>query len=105
MTIHKEPHPQRHKNVTVRFAGEGHPQLDGLEHEAVLEDYWDRVYGGSWMFAEGNPAALVYAFRSATNGLPMDNQVVYVKIGAFGHIVHLSELVTSDVRVEYTGNI
>jgi hypothetical protein len=57
-----------------------------------VEDYWDRLTGGSWMFAEGNFASIQYALRSAQSGLPIDDEVVYGKIGALGHLVHVSEL-------------
>lgn len=63
--------------------------------EYRVEDWWDKITGGSWMFADGNPAALNYAMRSATNQLPIDDEVLYGKVGAFGHLVHISEIVTS----------
>lgn len=44
------------------------------------------------MFCDGNPACMKYAIRSAFAGLPTDNNVVYGKVGGFGHIVHVSEL-------------
>ena len=58
----------------------------------VVEDFWDRVYGKSWMMSDGNPAALKYAVRSALKPLPMDDEVVYGKRGYLGHLVHVSEL-------------
>lgn len=60
--------------------------------EVEVEGYWDDVTGGSWMWAQGNPACLVYAMRSATKGLPVDDEVVYVKYGGFGSLIHVSEL-------------
>lgn len=62
----------------------------GSEYD--VEGYWDDLTGGSWMFANGNPAALNYAIRSATIGLPLDNNVLYGKVGAFGYLVHVSEI-------------
>jgi len=44
------------------------------------------------MDANGNPAALMFAIRSARADLPTDDEVVYGKIGNFGHIIHTSEL-------------
>lgn len=49
------------------------------------------------MNSNGNPAALEYAVRSAFNGennsVPaFDGDVLYGKIGAFGHIFHVNEL-------------
>lgn len=57
-----------------------------------VEGYWDEVTGGSWMHADGNPAAMVYAMRSAVLGLPLDNDVVYVKYQGYGSLIHISEL-------------
>lgn len=83
---HKEPHwLAGHENALVvvgRYKGE----------ECDVEDWWDRVSGGSWMFADGNPACLDYAIRGAADGLPTDNEVVYVKFGMFGKLLHVSEL-------------
>jgi hypothetical protein len=83
--IHSQPHAQAGQTVTIKtgkFAGEKYR----------IEDYWDRLGQGSWMFCEGNPACLMYAMRSAMEQLPTDDEVVYGKIGAFGHLVHVSEL-------------
>lgn len=49
------------------------------------------------MNADGNPAALEYAIRSAkygdNNNVPLfGDDVVYGKIGPFGHIFHVNEL-------------
>ena len=69
-------------------------QLGGAEIE--IEDWWVNVTGTPWMNANGNPAALSYAFRVGLSGgeIPYDNDVLYGKIGGFGYIVHVSELVT-----------
>lgn len=85
--IHSEPSPLKGETVTVKFPGSD----DTFEY--VVEDYWDRVYGDSWMWAEGNPAALNYAMRVYQQGLPLDDEVLYGKIGAFGHLIHVSEVV------------
>lgn len=66
------------------------PGLDGVLFRC--EDYWDRVSGGSWQMAQGNPAAMKYAIRAGLTGLPTDDDVVYGKIGSFGELVHVSEL-------------
>ncbi len=57
-----------------------------------VEDWWENVSGKSWMVCDGNPACLKYAMRNAFAGIPMDNEVVYGKVGPFGHLVHISEL-------------
>lgn len=85
--IHTEPHSLAGQTVDIK--------IDGETLECRLEDWWDRVYGSSWMFADGNPAALKYAMRAGFAGLPVDNEVVYGKVGAFGHLIHVSEIVES----------
>lgn len=69
--------------------------LSGLEFE--IEDWCENVIGCSWMEADGNPAALEYAIRTALHGkknnVPIfSNDVVYGKIGPFSHLFHLREL-------------
>lgn len=89
---HSESHPLAGKTVKINGSVDPVQQavVDGAEFR--VEDWWDRLGSGSWMFANGNPAALHYAMRSMKNGLPLDDEVVYGKIGSFGHIVHVSEL-------------
>ncbi|MFJ4828463.1 hypothetical protein ACIP79_00755 [Streptomyces sp. NPDC088747] len=82
--MHDAAHPNAGRTVTVDM-GDGPVPYD-------IEDWWDRISGGSWMFAEGNPAALKYAVRSAFANLPTDDEVVYGKVGHLGHIVHVSEI-------------
>lgn len=60
--------------------------------EYHVEDLWQKVAGKSWMDSTGNPAALHYAMRAAASNLPIDNDVLYGKIGSFGHLVHVSEI-------------
>lgn len=84
--IHSAESPYKGETVIVQFKG-----TDEL-NEFVVEDYWDRVTGDSWMWAEGNPAALNYAMRVYQAGLPLDDEVLYGKVGAFGYLVHVSEV-------------
>lgn len=95
---HDKPHPLAGKTVKLKPDAK-HFQVDdfGGSHFRV-EDYWDRVAGKEWGMCQGNPACLVYAVRSATNGIPMNNEVLYGKIGRFGHIVHVSELETEPTQ-------
>lgn len=58
----------------------------------VIEDWWENVGGKSWMVCNGNPACLFYAMRSGFESLPIDNEVLYGKIGGLGYLVHISEL-------------
>jgi hypothetical protein len=92
---HVEQHPLSGKTVVL---GEhaGDPVRHMVEPGELfrVEDWWDRLTGGSWMDAEGNPAALQYAMRigSRFGDVPVDDDVVYGKIGPYGHLVHASEL-------------
>ena len=60
--------------------------------EYRVEGYWDDITGGSWMYADGNPACLNYAIRSVSANLPLDDNVLYGKIGAFGFLIHTTEV-------------
>ena len=60
--------------------------------EFRVEDYWDRIGGGSWMDAAGNPACLKYAMTILEYPVPMDDEVVYGKVGPFGNLMHVSWL-------------
>ena len=57
-----------------------------------IEGPWKRITGKSWMESNGNPAAMVYGLRVVDNNLPLDDKVLYGKIGSLGHLVHMSEL-------------
>lgn len=65
--------------------------VPGAEYR--IEDLWKNVGGKSWMVSDGNPACLDYAFRAAANNLPIDDDVLYGKIGNHGHLVHVSEII------------
>lgn len=87
---HSTPSDLAGKTVTIR---EDVPHLGGQEYR--VEDWWDRVTGGSWMFADGNPAAMQYAVRTGSRGagaVPLDDEVLYGKVGGLGHLVHRSEI-------------
>lgn len=85
---HDGKHPKAFETVRVNINGE--------IHEFQLEDWWHRVSGQYWMDSDGNPAALRYAIRVMQQGLPLDNRVVYGKIGPFGHLVHETEILVED---------
>ena len=66
--------------------------------EFVIEDWCENVLGRSWMVADGNPAALEYAMRTGLNRdenrpyVPtFSDDVVYGKVGSFGHLFHINE--------------
>lgn len=91
--MHTERHPLAGKLVTLNAEvdkGARSELSSGMLYR--VEDWWDRVSGGSWMNAKGNPACLKYAMRSAMSGLPLDNEVVYGKIDGLGHLIHATEL-------------
>jgi len=91
--IHAEPHPLAGKTVTLNDNAKDPVRGIVMPGEQFrIEDYWDRLMGKSWGVCDGNPAALQYALRAGMTGLPVDDEVVYGKIGAFGHLVHVSEL-------------
>ena len=82
--------------TTVKIANDlqtNPPVAKGSEFH--VEDWWDRVAGKSWQICDGNIACLIYAARSATAGIPMDDEVVYGKVGLLGHLVHVSEIATT----------
>jgi hypothetical protein len=84
-------HPLAGRTVKVALKTAPHQLLvDGCEF--VIEDWWENVGGGSWMWAQGNPACLGYAIRAGLGGLPTDDDVVYGKVGPLGYLVHRSEL-------------
>lgn len=90
--MHDKAHPMAGQAVRIK-AGLTHPEVpDYGGAEFRLEDWNDRVFGKSWMDMSGHPASLNYAMRAGLQRLPEDNEVVYGKIGPFGHLVHVSEL-------------
>ncbi len=88
---HAFAHPLAGKTVQLKLKGT-HPHIEEPNPTLRIEDWWDRVSGGSWMKATGNPAAMMYGIRSGMNGLPTDDEVVYGKVGSRGHLIHVSEI-------------
>lgn len=95
---HDKPHPLAGKTVLIKETARSVPNMADVAgrnlagQEYVIEDWWDRVAGKSWMDCNGNPACMNYGMRSGFAGLPTDDEVVYGKIGHFGHLIHVSEL-------------
>lgn len=87
---HKEQHPLAGKTVRLALKKDGPNVKSGDAFR--IEDWWDRIVGKSWGVCDGNPACLHYAMRSGFGGLPPDDEVVYGKVGAYGHLIHASEL-------------
>lgn len=94
MMIHEETSPLAENVVRIKkhVTHPQQPNFGGSEYR--IEDWWDRVGDGSWMDAIGNPACLVYAMRVglSDNKIPLDNEVLYGKVGNLGHLVHVSEI-------------
>lgn len=62
-----------------------------------IEDWAENVLGCSWLDAQGNPAALEYVLRigffGKNNNVNLfSNDVLYGKVGMFGHLFHVNEL-------------
>lgn len=88
-----EIHPDKSElaghHVIVKNLG-----TDGGYATIVVEDWWDRVSGKSWMFSNGSPEATNYAIRSVRDKLPLDNDVLYGKhVGSdYSDLFHVSEV-------------
>ena len=89
---HSNPHLLAGKTVKIKKSSTHFQFAEFGGSDFRVEDYWDRVSGKSWMDCTGNPACIIYAMRSAQNKLPFNDEVVYGKIGSYGHLVHISEL-------------
>jgi hypothetical protein len=95
---HETEHPLAGQTVKIAASEGGRgPGDPGDETEYRLEDWWDRVSGSPWADgASRNPACRNYATRRLALGLPADDEVVYGKIGPFGYLVHVSEIIAVD---------
>ena len=93
--LHKESSELAGKTVKIRpeIKHPQDPNFGGSDFR--VEDWVDKIMGKSWMFCKGNPACLVYAVRTGLSEtkVPTDDEVLYGKVGCFGHLVHVSELV------------
>lgn len=87
--IHSSKSPYAGKKVKIKDSA---AEIGGSE--ILIEDYWDRLVGKSWMYSNGNPAAMNYAIRIgfSENKIPSDNEVLYGKIGGMGYLVHFVEI-------------
>ena len=94
--IHKEQSELAGKTVKIKSEVKHFQVKDFGGAEFEVEDWWDRVSGGSWMNATGNPAAMIYGMRSGLQDLPIDDEVLYGKIGILGHLIHINEIEASE---------
>lgn len=67
-------------------------KIKATGEDYMVEDWCENVLGRSWMAADGNPAAMQYAIRAGVNNLPIDNDVLYGKVGCLGALYHISEI-------------
>lgn len=79
------------KTVQVKFK-HPHPQLNTRTAEFVVEDWWDRISDTGWQETYGSPVVVIYAERRKFDDLPLDEEVIYGKVGYFGYLVHASEI-------------
>ena len=86
----RDKHPLAGKTVLLNLRG-GHIQIQSGDHYRI-EDWWENVGGKKWGDCDGNPACIIYGFRAGKAGIPPDDEVVYGKVGPFGHLIHVSEL-------------
>lgn len=92
--IHTIKSPLAGRTVKIKSCVE-HPQQVIAGEDYRVEDWWDRVSGGSsWMDTAGNPACLIYAMRTGFSKIPIpnDDEVLYGKVGCLGHLIHISEI-------------
>ena len=99
--MHDTKHPWAGKTVTIT-AG----TLKGKQYQ--IEDWWDHLTGKGWADSDGNMAAIEFAHRMGTKLCDAaitvddliaalqgpDDEVVYGHIGAFGKLMHVSQLPT-----------
>jgi hypothetical protein len=89
MTNKREPSPLKGKTVKIK---DDVPKIGGLTYE--VEDWWQNLSGKSWKVSEGNPACMMYAMRIGSQGIPLDDDVLYGRIDDSSKgLLHLSELV------------
>ncbi len=85
--IHKESHGLAGQTVKIKADD---VCFGGAEY--IIEDWHDIVMKISWKHDLRNPACLDYAVRAAKGDLPIDNEVLYGKIGLYGKLIHISQI-------------
>jgi len=82
--IHPTPHPLARQIIEL---------VDGRSFQ--VDDWWDRVMqtSTSWYLSDvrRNFALAAFALEQAKTNLPMDDDIVYGKIGDFGVIIHVRQ--------------
>ncbi|KAI4218049.1 MAG: hypothetical protein L6R40_008808, partial [Gallowayella cf. fulva] len=92
--INTNAHPLAGQFVTLNSKAKIDPTqgvvVAGAEFR--VEDYADRIMGGSIWAGPMTFAVMHYMARAEANSLPMDDKVLYGKINGLGHMVHESEI-------------
>lgn len=92
--IHENEHPLSGQTVKVNLQRKAGPAIEPGEHEFIIEDWWDRLTGGTWKHPKHpNWASTHYQATAPLAGLPLDNEVVYGHIERLGYLVHVGEIV------------
>ena len=89
--------PSEYAGKTVKIRASA-TAIGGQEFR--VEDWWQNVSGESWAFCQA-PAAYQYAVRTAGD-TPVDDEVLYGKVGSFGFLVHVSEI--EAIRAQEAGH-
>ena len=65
-------------------------------NEYLVEGYWDEITGQSWLDTTFNAAIMQYAMRTLKDENLKEYQecdeVLYGKIGIYGHLIHVTEV-------------
>ena len=92
MILHDKKSPLYQKEVKIK-PHVYHFQIKNFGGSIIkIDDWWDRMSGGSWMEWNEYAVCTIYAMRVVLNDIPSDNNVLYGKIGDSGYLVHISEL-------------
>lgn len=65
--------------------------------EFVIEDWWQNVAGVSWIDSGNDYRVRKYALRIGGTKVPVDDEVLYGKIGPSEYLFHVSELCLPEV--------
>lgn len=78
--IHNEAHALAGQTVVLNSG-----PYEGSEYE--IQDYYDRVFGGSWMNG-GRAPVMEYAMQGLFYSIPYDDEVLYGESGGVARLVH-----------------
>jgi len=87
---------EKGKKYKVKGSSEYFKKKYGTSNPEIrVEDTDENIWGKSWMVMDGNPAAIIFAMRTGTEGIkaPLTETVYCGKISPLGSKFGLSELV------------